>query len=346
MVWPAIDQCMHKGIKRQDCKPQWDLYGTWRVQGRFRTGPGPDNVVPSDDDNTAAIDTTFPLRGYIMKENWSAGGVEHWAGTDLKKVDVTCDTPNCFDPALIADHDLALVYISSKYDDRLPPRPEEDAATRLSIVPPPTNSALWNLSIAGWGNPGDDIHRQANGSLGTFTVAPQRIDVTTTGTIFPCSGDSGGPVLRTGLNIQTNTGSRNNLDAVLGVLSISQATCTPAVPPPGTQVQWITTRVDTDLHQRFIKETFHRWPNTKRFDCVPRKLGSPPPQGAVNEVEECWGARCTEAGGLPNGCPDGQYCNGPGRLVARGVASCTVCNTFSAAEDQGCGCVVGQCLPL
>jgi hypothetical protein len=136
MIFPAIDQCMHDGVTRANCKPNWDLYNTWRVQGAFRTGGlGADGIVSADDPHDN-FDRNITARGYIMKENWTGTTTEHWAGTDIGKVQTTCDTPGCFDAFLIAEHDLALIYVRPEYDDRLPPRPEDDGAKRLSVVNP------------------------------------------------------------------------------------------------------------------------------------------------------------------------------------------------------------------
>ena len=95
------------------------------------TGLGPDGILGTADD---------VHQSYKLPNVWARGYVEDdWIGTNPAQNKLLCHELGCFDASESADHDVALLYIRSEYDDQLPPRVEWDGAKRLSITGPRSN---------------------------------------------------------------------------------------------------------------------------------------------------------------------------------------------------------------
>jgi len=325
----AIDSCMERGDTLADCTPAWDDWGFWTIRG---TRP-----------NSAVLNRLqFWARAYVI------GG---WLGRTLADPlagnPLTCTT-NCFDTDLGADDDLALLYVPMLFDDELFPNIENNGAKRLSAGTP---EADWQLAFYGWGLPAsinpqtgmqERILRRGANFFDTFKVLPRRIEITATSARpFACAGDSGGPMMHTGLELDTNNGVQQGLEAIVGVTSAARPDCKTLPGPgnPAVPVFWNSVRMDIPEHQQFITDTMHRYPQWRNFACKARGL-------VGLEAEECWGPPCTNDSGPDNGgCPlTTQTCINPGRTVASQLKkfSCAACDGTS---DQGsCDCIVGQCL--
>jgi hypothetical protein len=196
----------------------------------------------------------------------------------------------------------------------------------------------------GWGQTGiqNDVLAVRKTTLQPiFTVQSDRIDAVLPFTewSFACEGDSGGPLLRPDLQVQTNPGVRL-VSAVVGVLSSGWNRCEP---PPSTtdpDAVWRWTRVDSRTNKDFIAKTLQRWPVlNKNYKCIPRRIvsGSPPMEVGAPVMEECWGKECRG-----DTCVKGaEACSRPGRTLDGNKAKCPICG-----PGNGCGCIVGQCLPL
>jgi hypothetical protein len=244
---------------------------------------------------------------------------------------------------LNANDDIALLYVPTRYDRSLFPNVENDGAKRLSFGEP---ESIWQLAFYGWGDPagtdsdGDPVRvlRRGRGFFDQFTVRDRRIDIrATTANPFPCSGDSGGPMMHTGLQLDTNSGIQSNLEAVVGITSAAFPSCS-ELPLPGTNVTWWSSRVDHPAHKQFILDTMRRYPEWKNFSCASR--------GIVGiEAEECWGPPCTIDGRPQDGgCPlPTQTCVRPGRTVGAEKMTCGTCD--GTPQQGSCNCIVGQCLP-
>lgn len=358
----AVDTCMEAGVERSQCTPDWPQWGQWSIRGTKTISVGNDTFVGTADDvHGPSTLTRVWARGYVH---------DNWPGTIPSKNRLLCDNPAfCFEPEPSADHDVALLYVRSEYDNQLPPRVEWDGAKRLAIAQPRDKSLPkvdpapnWQVAIYGWGPPGPIGTRPMkarsgsfeNGPFGTPSVDLLRIDFDVTATAanrnpaYICGGDSGGPLVRTIPMLQTVVGPQSNVEAVVGVLSSVEssvfgqsAPCSATELPLGTRVIWHATRVDAGINREFIEKTIKRWTNTRFFDCHEKPL----PGGSRVEIEECWGPPCSNAGMPPEGCALAtDQCWSPPRTVAATHASCSACDGFTGTL-AGCGCVLGQCLP-
>ena len=326
----ALDTCMEHGDKLSECTPTWDTWGFWTIRGTR-----PNQVGPQD--------TQLWARAYVM------GG---WVGRSLLHNRATCTTPNCFDPDLTANDDLALLYLPTDFDEDLFPRIEDNGAKRLSLGTPASD---WQLAFYGWGQPlGTDpqtgqaqrVLRRGADFFDQFNVLARRIDVvSTTSRPFPCAGDSGGPTMHVGLELDTNNGVQSGLEAIVGVSSVAQPPCgEPPLPGPGQAVTWSSTRVDHPEHRKFILDSMRRYHSN--FSCTSRGL-------VGLEADECWGPPCSNnSRPADGGCPLAtQTCVNPGREITLrkgtaggGFPTCSACN--GSPQQGSCDCIVGQCLPL
>jgi hypothetical protein len=358
----AIDTCMEAGVERSQCTPDWPQWGQWSIRGTRTTSIGNDNLVGTADD---------VRRSYTIDRAWARGYVQdNWIGTARARNKLICDTPAlCFEPEASADHDVALLYIRSEYDDQLSPRVEWDGAKRLSIAGPRNKAQPnvdpaddWQVAIYGWGQPGSIGSRPLRtrsgrlrmGPFGTPSIEPDRIDFEVaanagnTNPAYICEGDSGGPLVRIIPTLQTNVGQQSNVQAVVAVLSSIEtnvlgetAPCTETPLPFGKTLFWHATRVDQGLNREFIEKTIKRWTNTRFFECHEKSL----PGGNRAELQECWGPPCSNAGMPPDGCALAtDQCWSPARAVAATHSSCRACDGFTGVL-AGCGCILGQCLP-
>jgi hypothetical protein len=317
----AIDSCMEHGDTFDECTPTWDTWGLWTIRGTRPNQAGQFTV-------------TLWGRAYVH---------ENFFGRALADNDAFCTAANCGDPSLTANDDLALIYFPQEFDDALIPNIEPNGAKRLSAVSPDQN---WGLAFYGYGDPiGTDpetlmperVLRRGTNFFDTFNVRPRRIDVeATTAKPFACAGDSGGPMMRTGLEFDTNIGHQQGLEAIMGVTSTAGPGCA-TLPGPGARVSWSSTRVDIQSHRDFITDTLRRYPQYRNFSCKPRGL-------VGLEAEECWGAPCTnnskpEMGGCPLAT---QTCFNSGREVGLQQTICQNCK--GTPQEGSCDCIVGQCL--
>lgn len=320
----AVDQCMEKGLSRSACKPNWNHYGSWRITGTYSTDHGPDEI-PSNDDARHDFDFHFQARAYVMP---------NWPGTDLSKNPNLC--PSCNTDASI-DDDLALLYVSTNDDPNLPPRTDDDAAKRISTIPPDLS---WSMSLEGWGDPTAGAAtslRNANGPW-NFSLKDQQLVAQNATTSYVCPGDSGGPLTRNGIQLDTADGQRP-VDAIIGVISSSTANCD-GKPEPLPAQTFAITRIDTTRHQKFITDSMKRWPYLTNFSCL-RK--GPVTSGNIQplEVIECWGAHCEQ----DFGCKKDEICWHPAREVEALPLTCGVCAGFPSPLNEGCNCMLGECLP-
>jgi hypothetical protein len=329
LTFAAINTCIRAGIARSACTPDWPQWGQWTLRGS-RNGTQ-----------------------YVIKNVWARGYVHpNWLGTMQSSNPELCPpAAACYDRQLGAAHDLALLYVHSSQDDKLPPDLENNGAKRLSIVPP---DPQWPVTFAGWGDP---VATDSQGNptpvlrVGTSPVNltfPNNglrdevitASIPTTTDSFPCRGDSGGPLLRTDLSLDTNTGPKAMLEAVVGVMSFGYSLCAPL-----SDGHFYWTLVNAPKNLSFIESTLKRWSQYQHLTCAKRRnKGDPlPPEGPVAAVEECWGAPCVA---------DGPATPGVGCALstdtcwhaARSFASQSSCDACSGAGG-GCGCIVGQCLP-
>jgi hypothetical protein len=363
----AIDSCMEAGVERQSCDPDWPQWGQWSLHGTLTASTGDDVVGNADDVHKPYTRDGVWMRGYVQ---------ENWLGTKRIRNRLICDDPvQCYDPDESADHDVALLYIRSEYDDKLPPRVEWDGAKRLSIAQARDKSpgagdpaGNWQVGIFGWGGPGpispigarpmrtrSGVFRgtTAPGPFGDPKVEDDRIDFDVVASAanpnpaYICEGDSGGPLVRIIPSLQTNVGPQSDVQAIVGVISSVEGTtlgappCTSTQQPLGTEWIWHAARVDQGLNRLFIETTIKRWTNTRFFNCREKAL----PGGSRVEVEECWGPPCSNAGMPPEGCASANdQCWSPARTVAARHSSCDACKDFTG-DLAGCGCILGQCLP-
>lgn len=319
----GIDQCMENGIARSQCKPNWDHYARWRIRGSFSVDHGMDGI-PSNDDTRREYEFFLQARTYV---------IPNWPGRDLSLNPETCD--GCQNSTANADDDLALLYVSTNEDPVLPPRTDDDAAKRISTISPDPS---WPMSLEGWGRstPGAPTAlRNVNGPW-PFEIHDQRMTVLAEPNRYPCPGDSGGPLTRREVVLDTADG-RRPVDAIIGVISNGTAKC---LGPEATPTQeFSVTRVDTPRHQKFIKDSMQRWPYLRNFECT--KKG--PISGNIEalEVMECWGAPCQQDGPP---CKGNELCWHSARDVDELPPACN-CFGFASPFDQGCNCIVGQCVP-
>jgi hypothetical protein len=321
----ALDTCMEHGDSLPECMPTWDTWGSWEIRGTRPNQTGIQRVQ-------------LWARAYVI------GG---WIGRNLLQNQLVCTTPDCYDTDVGANEDLALLYIPMDFDDELVPNVEANGAKRLSVGIP---RADWQLAFYGWGlpvgtNPQTGMRRRVlrrgTDFFDTFNVLERRIEIgATIARPFACSGDSGGPMMHTGLELDTNVGIQQGLEAIVGVTSSAFPPCNELLPPgPGQAVGWSSVRVDHPEHNKFILDTMHRYPQYRNFSCKARGL-------AGVEAEECWGPPCTnnskpEMGGCPLAT---QTCVNPGREFAskHKKFSCSNCN--GTPQQGSCECIVGQCL--
>jgi hypothetical protein len=182
------------------------------------------------------------------------------------------------------------------------------------------------------------VLRRGTDFFDTFQVLARRIEITaTTARPFPCAGDSGGPMMHTGLELDTNNGVQQGLEAIVGLTSSAGPDCS-TLPLPGSPVAWNSVRMDIPEHQQFITDSMHRYPQWRNFACKARGL-------VGLEAEECWGPPCTnDSGPADGGCLDTQTCINPGRTISSQLKKFS-CDACVGTPDQGsCDCIVGQCL--
>jgi hypothetical protein len=333
----AIDACMDKGKTRANCVPRWDNYGQWMVEGTYFKELDAQGVPTA---SAVTYRELFGMRSYVDME---------WRGTKLDQNETTCTTPDCARIDLSADHDLALLYIDRKNDGRLPPRVEDGSAKRLNIVP---LLASWTFDVAGWGKPpggaGQEVFRQGSFPASSIQGALSDNIVVSNfgGAAYVCHGDSGGPVLRTGLTVQTNRNvMKNDLEAIVAVNSSTNAHCDGTTEP--SPIVWRATLIHTKNHRDFIHDTMNRWPWTAQT-CVEKSLSNT----GAKQVEECWGKPCT-FDGTP--CAADETCQGkPREIIASlpvGDTMCKVCQGFPGTDptsgaqlNADCNCLEGQCV--
>jgi hypothetical protein len=314
----AIDQCIRNGIPRSQCNPDWEHYATYEFKSTRDAGNVP----------------------YEFKTKARVYTFTKWMGTTPANNPHLCTT--CYVRDVGADHDLAVMYLAD--DGILPADVEDNNAARLSTVTSP--DPLWAMDGWGWGNTevpnAPATLRQARGPW-NFTVRLDRIESrlqTLNSASFPCGGDSGGPLLRRNLQIQTNGGDLRNVDAIVGILSGGWGACSPPPSIDDPLAVWYWTRVDTPEHKDFIFKAIRHFPVFRAeglpindsFRCTPRALSS----GGPPIMDECWGKPCRG-----DTCtPFLEVCSNPGRNLDAERRVCSTCG-----EGQGCGCIVGQCLP-
>jgi hypothetical protein len=338
----AVDLCVQSGVTRANCKPELGQWGYWTINGTKRGPMG--QAVPYTLTNVLA-------RGYIHP---------NWLGRTNSANPHTCVTTipafPCYNTQLGVLHDVALLYIRSQDDDKLPPELEVmgqmDSALRLSNVPPllpptlPAGTTAWPLRFYGWASTstdpnsgestrvlrvGDDPPPIAHSNPIAPAIPPHLIG-THDETIHShvCPGDSGGPLVRT-VTTPSNTGPRT-VEAIVGVLASGNADC--VIPQAGQIIRWSRVDLNTD----FITAALQNQQPLFSFRCQPRL----PVAGGGSELLECWGPPCRAV----------SECNTPGQPVTRTCwqpggpsrtrASCDAC---AAPLGGGCGCIVGQCLP-
>jgi hypothetical protein len=338
----AVDSCMDKGVSRTNCVPKWDNYGKWVVEGTYNTEFDAQGIPIS---SPVTYREVFGMRAYVDTE---------WRGRNLSTNEKTCTTTDCARTDLAADHDLALLYIDRRNDGRLPPRVEDDAAKRLNITFP---LASWTFAVGGWGDPpgnmGQEVFRQGDFPAGTImypqgALSNQMVVSNFAGNsaAYVCHGDSGGPVLRTGLQVATNRNIvKSNVEAIVAVNSSSNAHCDGTTEP--SPILWRATLIHTPNHRKFIHDSMNRWPWTAQT-CVEKSLNNTGPK----QVEECWGKPCT-FDGTP--CTKDETCQGQPREIFAslpvGDSMCKVCQGFpgtnpttGARLDLDCNCLEGQCV--
>ena len=282
LSYAAVNGCIFRGLTRAQCQPDWAQWGQWTIRGA-RNGTG-----------------------YVMR-NVEARGYVHskWYGTTWSQNPAFCPPKSaCYSRALGATHDLALLYVPTDQDDRLAANLEENGAKRLSIIDPDPS---WSLTFAGWGDPVQTdpqgnavaVLRASNPSSSFSVIKPDMVNAVLTATIstptapYPCPGDSGGPLMRTGLQMATNAGTKTGLEAVVGVMSHGYSLCAPLDDQP-----FFWTLVSSPGNLGFIEDTMRRWPPYDNLVCPKRPVnGDPiPPAGPPASVEECWGTPCVANG--------------------------------------------------
>ena len=320
----AVDKCIRDGKAVNNCVPSWDIWGKWFIQG-----------TRDDEHNAYTIRTV--ARAYIQGD---------WTGRDWTTDPYFCPVDHaCYDLKLGADHDIALLYVPD--DTVLPAFVEEDGAKRLSIGDP--DLANWKMSMWGWGDPAaggvDPLTGSKRMTLRTNNLLPDlringivvRGTTPDTGRSLPCGGDSGGPLFRDDVPINTNLGPLN-AQGIIGVLSAGFDDCAQE-PDPEKRIlrAWRWARVDIPAHVKFIRDALGHWPSYKGpRTCTGRRLlsGTPPTEQGNPVLDECWGTPCSEAN-----CPSGQSCSHAGRDYVRALSSCYAC------DGGACDCIIGQCLP-
>jgi hypothetical protein len=315
----AIDSCMEHGDTFSECVPTWDTWGLWTITGTRPNQAGRFNPL-------------LWARAYVYGS---------WFGRPLSQNPVVCTAPNCSNLNLAANDDLALLYVPTAFDDALIPNIEPDGAKRLSATSP---EAAWNLAFYGWGQPhplAGDILRRGRNFFDTFTVRERRIDIAATSPRpFPCAGDSGGPMVRAGVELDTNLGVKQGLEVIVGVTSWAGPPCPRNVTSaPAQSGNWATTRVDHPEHMKFIVDTMRRYPEWRNFECKARGL-------VGLEAVECWGAPCSnDSGPELGGCAlPTQMCVNSGRQIASKQKKFSCQNCEGTPQQGSCECIVGQCL--
>jgi hypothetical protein len=232
-----------------------------------------------------------------------------------------------------SENDVALLYI--KNDKILPPRVEDDGAKRLSIGQP---QSVWDLDFWGWGVPADDDLRKSSSRPAAF-IDSKVIELTSDGSqSMLCSGDSGGPLMRT-VTAQTNTHGTISVQAIVGVAStsnISDADCAKTT-PLGHSV-FGRYSIVANYFEDFIERRIRKWngnpqqPNTG-FLCAEQGV-------APETIAECWGKPCS----IDNDCDKtkNQYCSNAGQSFMG--EACTTCETMAGGGGSSCNCIIGQCL--
>jgi hypothetical protein len=320
----AVNLCLQRLTPRDDCKPDWDNYGLWNISGTHSGG-----------------------RPYRIEQVWARAYVHpNWHGRTPATNPIYCPPGGrCYVSRFGARHDLALLYVPHANDNKLEPRLEENGAKRLSIVPP--EPSWTGLRFYGWGDPSmtnpdtSEVTRRLRGSTTSPTIivhssleAIVEARIQTDTDSFPCPGDSGGPLMRTGLSMITNSNTvQTGLEAIIGVQSFGFGKC-----ESDGMHSFYWTRVDLPVNKDFIDESMERWPPITHFSCKRRFLNTLPPGGG-EEVAECWGKPCT--GVSDTTCVKGVDVCWNSDDAFRNRTFCPACDGLSS----GCNCMVGQCLP-
>jgi hypothetical protein len=299
LVLPALFDCMRAGKTPAQCtNPGWDHYEHYEYR---ISRPTSDRIGK------------FWARAYIHP-NWLA---------NLSP-----------DPILGANHDIALLYVPSEEDQQLLPDIDRNGAKRLSIVEP---NVSWPMRFYGYGEGSSGSLRY--GSM-DYTLMSEQSAVPnvilgqplTVDSPLLCKGDSGGPLMRTGIALQTNLGSETGLEAIVGIASSSSDLCDTPTPEELPLVATYWTRVDVDIHLNFIKNTMaSNYPRFQNLRCTERRVANAP----TDLVAECWGKACETTAE----CPAPQYCSNPDPAPIVPLRDCAAC-------DSGCDCIKGQCLSL
>jgi hypothetical protein len=312
----AISPCLKARLSVDQCKAQqigsvwWDNYLAFKISGTLGSGQTP-------------WELNEKVRVYVHP---------NWLGRDLDENSTFCPAGGCYDAASSAEHDLGLMYLSQLYDEALQPEVEE-SALRISQDAPSTD---WSYKIYGYGRPYNPSPVLREGTLSPagvsdlsrFKLFPNHLEFT----LLPyettlCGGDSGGPLVRTNLSFDTNLGPGTGLEAIVGVNSAGPPGCDAAsASATGRKNFWA--RVDSRNNLAFIRLTLLSWYPYQNLAPVARI----PASGGV--VEEAWGKPCYDAGA---GCGDSEVCFHAAPFFAG--KNCKACG------GNGCGCIVGQCVP-
>jgi hypothetical protein len=226
--------------------------------------------------------------------------------------------------------DIALLYLPERdYDRLLPPDPSAGSTMRISRVPPVVLSGgqpdpSHPNYFAGYGRPSNTL-RVVAGVVPETSVNQHQVLVTSPDQGRVCRGDSGGPLFGTG-----TLGGVVNVPRLMGTLSGHAPTLGVDCAPVGDRQVW--QRVDLTAPRQnnnftFITAQMKKWYG-KNFECQPGNFDDSP---VINDFVQCWGKACQQ----DSECGTDAYCSRP-REDFDGEF-CPRC--------QGCGCLVGQCLP-
>jgi hypothetical protein len=324
----AINHCIKAGIPLTpfDCEPQWTNYDTWTINHKITDGTTSRIVRLT---RTGAIAYVHP--DWVGREppfNPSLNNVSPDTGV-INEVLRDLGRNELFE-----DHDIALLYFPD--DTVLYPEVEKDGALRVSTI---RANATWPMTFYGYGQSNDGSDLRTSVVRPTFTVPGKTIRASSRDIDSAlCPGDSGGPLVRS-VTMQTNAGIFESKEVIVGVASTRSTTeqeCRADSPDPQIPGPKISTW--TSLHRsfRFIEDRIRRW----NGNVITERSGFSCRRPSVqNDVEasaaECWGKPCTSQ----QACGGTAFCSRPGSIYA----SCPTCAGSSIA---GCGCIVGQCLPL